>query len=268
MNLIGVDVGYAATRPTTGIALWRVGQEVGLAKAGTRWEERRRSLPSGIIFRLAALDAPIMANLDGNPRRGCEQFFYGGRFWNRCRPGLSHHGRSLPLREAGKEAAKGFSEVLNGSCSIAANFLVLSGLAIVEAFPNTFLGVLLPNVAFEDTKPRNEHRSDWLYRKALETKRLELALERLGWDDARTVQCFRRQTDHDLRAALVCLLTAGFAVSCATVIGDVKHGWFWLPPLDIWAAWARAELDKRLHCLHQSGFAATCVVPSAVSKTT
>jgi hypothetical protein len=34
---------------------------------------------------------------------GCEHAFYGGAFWNRCRPGLSHHGRrGLASRDAAK----------------------------------------------------------------------------------------------------------------------------------------------------------------------
>ena len=29
--------------------------------------------------------------------RGCEYVFYGGAFSRRCRPGLSHHGRGVPM---------------------------------------------------------------------------------------------------------------------------------------------------------------------------
>jgi hypothetical protein len=40
----------------------------------------------------------------------------------------------------------------------------------------------------------------------------------------------RVETDHALRAALICLLTAALAAQgTAAVIGDAESGWFWLP---------------------------------------
>ena len=44
------------------------------------------------------------------------------------------------------------------------------------------------------------------------------------------------ERDHDRRAAYICLLTAGLAhARTATVIGDSIDGWFWLPPMQLWA---------------------------------
>ena len=259
MNLLGVDVGYSRTKQTTGLA-WRLAEKVGVCRTGTNWEERRRALPSDATFAIAALDAPLLPEHEGTPRRGCEQFFYGGRFWNRCRPGLSHYGRSYALRNAGYEAAAAFAQVLDGSCCLSTDLTARPNAALIEAFPNAFLGVLLSESAFETKKPKNKKRSDWLYEKALQTQRIRMALKSLGWCDTSTIRRFEQEEDHDCRAALVCLLTAGFAsAGAATVVGDVDHGWFWLPPRDIWDHWARDEIAPSLSRLRAGGFARTVV---------
>jgi hypothetical protein len=61
-------------------------------------------------------------------------------------------------------------------------------------------------------------------------------------------------------------LTAGFAsAGAATVVGDVDHGWFWLPRRDIWHQWARDEIAPSLSRLRKGGFART-VVSSGLSR--
>jgi hypothetical protein len=43
------------------------------------------------------------------------------------------------------------------------------------------------------------------------------------------------ETDHELRAALICLLTAALAAKgTAAIIGEAEGGWFWLPPWSLW----------------------------------
>jgi len=163
------------------------------------------------------------------------------------------------LRKAGKEAVDAFAQVLDGSCRLPADLTIRPNIPILEAFPNAFLGCLLPERAFEAKKPKNEKRSDWLYKKALETECIQRVLEKLEWDDANTIARFRQEEDHERRAALVCLLTAGFAAGTATVVGDADHGWFWLPPRCIWGQWAREEINPRLARLRAGGFARTSI---------
>jgi predicted nuclease with RNAse H fold len=251
MNLLGVDVGYSARRRTTGIA-WRIGDTVGAVRAGTLWSDRQGQLPSGVTFSVAALDAPILPDHQGCPLRGCEAVFYGGAFWNRCRPGFSHHGRGLALRKAGREAAWQFALVLDGKC-IAPAVAVRTGVPIVEAFPNTFLGVLLAESAFEKTA-KSETKSDWLYRMAVGEGSIDRALQELGWTEAETISAFENERDHELCAAFVCLLTAGFAAAgTATVIGDATHGWFWLPPQSMWQAWACDAVERQIRIINERG---------------
>ncbi|HEY0791186.1 MAG TPA: hypothetical protein VGD78_08985 [Chthoniobacterales bacterium] len=50
--------------------------------------------------------------------------------------------------------------------------------------------------------------------------------------------------EEELRAALICLLTAALAArGAAAVIGDVESGWIWLPPCSLWQPWAAQGLD-------------------------
>ena len=58
-------------------------------------------------------------------------------------------------------------------------------------------------------------------------------------------QRLRSETDHELRAALICLLTAALASEgTAAIIGEPEGGWFWLPPWSLWEAWAKEGLES------------------------
>jgi hypothetical protein len=252
--LLGVDVGFSATAKTTGLA-WKIGDEIQCCRVGSDRHERRQALPKDALFSLIAFDAPIVPSTGASFARGCESVFYRGPFWNRCRPGLSHHGRGLALREAGRQAVDDFrSALLDGHWQLGP--YVHEKLPMVEAFPNTFLGVLLPVPAFlEMPKTKTKKRSDWLYEQVAAAGLFEKLIERLGWRQESTLPKFVDNRDHDERAALICLLTAGFAYQGgATVVGDQLGGWFWLPPLDLWDEWATRGLTDALPKATRRGF--------------
>jgi hypothetical protein len=55
----------------------------------------------------------------------------------------------------------------------------------------------------------------------------------------------RSETNHELRAALICLLTAALAPKgTATMIGETEGGWFCLPPWSSWEPWAKEGLES------------------------
>ncbi len=55
----------------------------------------------------------------------------------------------------------------------------------------------------------------------------------------------RSETDHELRAALICLLTAALAAKgTAAIIGEAEGGWFCLPPWSLWEPWAKEGLES------------------------
>ena len=184
MNLLGVDVGFSVSSLTTGLA-WRIGRQIGTSNTGTSWRVRAEALPPATSFSIAALDAPVLPGHEGQPCRGCESVFYGGAFSKRCRPGLSHYGRGLALRRAGAESALQFQTVLSG-LKLVPSLEVQPGCALVEAFPNAFMGVLLPDAVYEKRDlHRNKDKSDWMYRKIAQQGILTNLLAELGWTDTK-----------------------------------------------------------------------------------
>jgi len=103
MKLMGVDVGYSEVRRTTGITCLD-GDRLCLGRAFTTWESREAQIPSGFQASVIALDGPLLPQgaAEGMPRQ-CESVFVRAPFHNRCKPGLSHHGVGLALRNAFRE---------------------------------------------------------------------------------------------------------------------------------------------------------------------
>jgi hypothetical protein len=116
----------------------------------------------------------------------------------------------------------------------------------VEAFPNAFLGVLMPEGELKAAPKLNRgRRFDWLYDRMVTSGRLKsLVSKSLDLPDA-VWHRLRFETDHELRAALICLLTAALAAKdTVAIIGEAEGGWFWLPPWSMWQPWARQGLEN------------------------
>jgi predicted nuclease with RNAse H fold len=253
-SLLGMDVGFSEARRTTAFA-WRIGGRIGVAVSGTSWESRRAVLPEHRRFEVAALDGPLVPSSDQTAARACEAVLYRRPFWNRCRPGLSHYGRGMDLRRAGADAAVQIAAVVSPT-GLGRGPEVMPGVPVVEAFPNAFLGVMLPKKAYASSgRPARRSKSDWLYERALEGGALARVLLHLGWNDPETRARVETETHHERRAALVCLLTAGLAhMGNATIVGDPAGGWLWLPPIAMWAPWAVQGLDEAIGRSRFRGF--------------
>ena len=186
----------------------------------------------------------VVREREAFPRRGCKAAFYRGAFLNRCRPGTSHHGRGLELRDAGKAASGHFRKVIRPDHDPDTKHRAVPP---VEAFANTSLGALLPASSFSAPLiPRKRPTFDWLYEAAQHEEILDRLLEQLGWTEDETRRRLLEERNHDLLEAFVCPLTAGFASEgSATVVGDEVGGWFWLPPISLWAEWALAPFVRR-----------------------
>ena len=105
---------------------------------------------------------------------------------------------------------------------------------VVEAFPNSFLGVVLPDEDFHDAKIPRGKKFTWLYKRWLEHRLFE------KFAPAVIAAACETERRSDVRAALICLLTAHTVASgMATQVGDDAGGWFYLPPRAWWANWAR-----------------------------
>lgn len=249
-HLLGVDVGFSLTRPTTGIA-WLDGNSAGACVARSTWEERRRTLPEGFYATHLALDGPLLPQGPSDSQvRACERALSQAPFHNRCKPGLSHFGTGHRFRLASSEACSQFACLLDTTSPNGPRGHVRLGGPIVEAFPNAFLGVLLPEEAFVAAPPlRRGRRFDWLYDQVAKSGRVEELLDHFFGLPPPLWEGIRGETNHEKRAAWICLLTAALAErGVEHMVGDPVGGWFCLPPLTLWEPWARGGLDRIWGC--------------------
>src|ERR1700680_3665852 len=85
-NLMGVDVGFSATRLTTGIACLD-GDQLSLKCAGTSWESREAKIPHGFRPSVIAIDGPLLPlGADPQIQRHVEPLFIRAPFHNRADP--------------------------------------------------------------------------------------------------------------------------------------------------------------------------------------
>lgn len=160
----------------------------------------------------------------------------------------------MKLRRASAEAYVQFGRTLACSASNHGAAVSRNG-PIVEAFPNAFLGVLTPEMDLPSaSRLKRGQRFDCLYQRIVTTGKLESALSQM-LDLPVVVWCrLKSETDHELRAALICLLTAALAArGMAAVVGEDTGGWFWLPPQSLWQRWAKQGLDGAVHALALKG---------------
>jgi hypothetical protein len=90
-----------------------------LERASAGWESRETKIPHGFQPSVIAIDGPLLPlGADRHIRRYAESIFIRAPFHNRCRPGLSHHGVGLELRQASGDAGTQFSRILAASVSV------------------------------------------------------------------------------------------------------------------------------------------------------
>jgi len=107
--------------------------------------------------------------------------------------------------------------------------------AIVEAFPSSFLGLLIEDPA--SLNARRGDRSDTFYSHLASSGGLDRLAGHLLPGRA-PAEPFVKVSNHDDRAALICALTAlSIAANDYTAVGDA-NGWIVLPPRDLIASWA------------------------------
>lgn len=245
MNIVGLDVGFARDRPTSGVAhLGAAGLSLGHATA--EWADRRRLLSAADDVDVVAIDAPLVPTLD-HGQRVVERLLCGGRFQRRCKPGASHvPGTGMQLREAGRASADQLASI-TASRPLRHDFpRVWPPRNVVEAFPNAFLGVCVADDVYAGMQRLKRGRKfDWLYEHWCATDLFTACGAAVGIAGAAVARC-HENGHHEERAALVCLLTAAsVATGRYVAVGDPQGGYIFLPPWTLWASWARHELDRQ-----------------------
>lgn len=230
MKLLGIDVGFAIGRDTTGIAFYNEGY-FSVWRATTDWKDRSRFFyPEDFKPDTVAIDAPLVGQ-QMDVVRNVELFFSKQPFQNRCKAGLSHAGMGMELRKAGNATRE--QVVASGTAGYG---------KIFEAFPNAFIGILVPDIYYRNMPELKRGRKfDWLYNTAVQHN-LFSDLYKLLDVPENLQQAIAGEEDHEHRAAWICLLTAWCVnLNIAKPIGDTEGGWFWMPPQSLWQPWTRQE---------------------------
>lgn len=239
-SVTGIDVGYSEGRRSSAICClcWTPSSiEWRIERFCARPEEREQTIRKVIgdkPINCAALDGPLRRGLDVIGRyRTAEQLLT-----KRLQPVIGKPGQSsAPVGKKLNAAANACADALMtlGTVLPAKHELAIHERAIVEAFPSSFLGVMLETPNKIETNRKN--RSDVFFTHLAETGELDRLIQH-HLPGRRLTQSFASVTNHDDRAALVCALTA-LAVTAEdyTAVGD-DDGWIILPPRSFVQDWA------------------------------
>lgn len=255
-SVLGIDIGYSPKRRSSaaGRLTWDA-SDIDWVVARFRYQEPERRQT---IIRTIGEHAIMAATFDGPLARGLTPIGVHRRaermLTKRLQPLAGKPGQSSApvgkrLNIATNEAAR--IVIDSGALKLSHHQCRIDQLAIAEAFPTSYLGVLL-----SDPEPIARGRggkSDRFFKAAI----IEEALSGLVGD----LLPGRRQpdaagiTNHDERAAYICALTAlGVAKRRYTAVGDNERGWIILPPWHRIQLWAQQMLEQNaaeeeMHCL-------------------
>jgi hypothetical protein len=241
--VLGVDVGASPTRRSSAACLlsWDA-QSVNWSIQRFRATPEERAEVMGAVVGETAL---LAAAFDG-PFRGALDVmgFYRKAEWVLTRPEFRRRiGKpgqsSAPIGKVLNEHTNYCVEAALPRVGLAQHMGAIHPKAVVEAFPSSFLGVMLADP--EALSVKRADRSDVYFAhlagNGTLTRLLNLRLPgRQVRPDPQAV------SNHDDRAALICALTAlGVAARAFVSVGD-DEGRIVLPPIEMLAPWARQAL--------------------------
>lgn len=181
-----------------------------------------------------ALDGPLQTGLtEASTYRYAERLLTAKLWRSIGKPGQSSSANGKCLSRHAMECAS----ILVGSYEVGAAEHIhnIHTKAVVEAFPTSFLGVMLADPTGLKSKKRSS--SDIFFERLTDDETLVRLLDRL-LPDRMLVDSLSSVRNHDDRAAIVCAITAlCVAANDYTTVGD-NDGWIILPPLDFVQTWA------------------------------
>jgi hypothetical protein len=245
--VLGIDVGFSACRKTTGMAaLWWDRTRVAwrCRTASSRPEDRGAvldALTSATHEEVLAVgvDGPLLPDLVDRPTyRGAEALLTWGAFGKRGKPGAGNAGHGPRLHQEATALAR--FVLARRSIGRARHAARIHERAVIEAFPNLFLGVLCEDADYP-RRPRQRRWTDALF--PLVHARVRGMLRALL--PGRAVDASPAVSGHDNIAAFVCALTALCVVAGRYVaVGAHADGFIVLPPHGAWGPepWAERAL--------------------------
>ncbi|HET7883730.1 MAG TPA: hypothetical protein VFL55_22780 [Acetobacteraceae bacterium] len=257
--VLGIDVGFSPTARSSAVCRldWkaeRITWTIRRFRALLMEQETTIAAVAGAdVLQAAALDGPLRAGFDAIGCYRTAERMLTRRLGVRIgKPGQS----SAPVGKKLNAAANTCARITLQRCQIgvAQHVVRIDDLAVVEAFPSSFLGVMLQNPAA--ISAQRGDRSDTFFERLLADGTLQDFLGYLlpGRASERPLSSVG---NHDDRAALVCALTAlAVAAGDFTAVGD-SDGWIVLPPRRFVQGWAWDGLEANAReeppgCLYQT----------------
>jgi predicted RNase H-like nuclease len=229
-SVLGVDIGWSKKRRTSGVCRldWDL-KSITFTYCRASLSERRQTLLSmaNRPLLVAAFDGPLSCKLNIIGRyRLAEQLLTRQLHAHIGKPGQSSSKVGMRLNHHANECATII--IKTNYLSNATHIHHVHASAIVEAFPSSFLGVLIEQP--QNLITNRARRSDTFYCHLAQSGiLLKLLLKLLPGRNFENN--FNDATHHDERAAVVCALTAlCVAAGNYTVVGDNVDGWIVLPP--------------------------------------
>src|SRR5271165_419801 len=148
---------------------------------------------------------------------------------------------NAPVGKRLNDATNICAKIVRSQCRLAPAMHAtrIDRLAIVEAFPSTFLGLLLADPS--TVKVRRGNRSDVFFQHLSTSGKLQELMGYLLPD--RTIDLdLTSVVNHDERAALVCAFTALCVAADDFVAVGNGDGWIVLPPRGAIQGWAMSDL--------------------------
>lgn len=245
--VLGIDVGFSGRKKTTGMSAlwWNETTVTWRCRVASSTVEDRASVLDDLTSEAdhdvlaLAVDGPLMPELAYRPTYRCpEALLTRGMFGKRGKPGACNAGGGPRLHREATTLAHFALE--RRTIARATHRARIHERAVVEAFPNLFLGVLCDESDYP--APRHQRRwTDALF------PAVRPSLERMlsGLLPGRSVREPWPVRGHDAIAGFVCALSAlCVAAGRYVAVGAHADGFIMLPPLDAWGSnpWAAREL--------------------------
>lgn len=246
---MGVDVGYSSLRRSSAVCrLWWTDTCVGWAIDRFRHDDADRERAYRQVVgcepvMVAAFDGPLKKGLGpiGLYRKAERDLTVREIRTMIGKPGQSNSPNGRDLNRAANACARTLIEV----CTVqpARHPEAIHDLGIVEAFPTSFLGLLIDSPQTLAVRP--PARSDAYYAHLATSGGLDRLLQHLLGGRS-LQQDWQAVSNHDDRAAVVCALTAlCVAAEDYLAVGDDDDGWIMLPAAACLGPWTRDLLPCR-----------------------
>lgn len=241
-SVLGIDVGCSPSRRSSAVC------RLDWNRRTVKWSidrfraiepERRKTIVSvagDALLTAVAIDGPLRSGFDLIGRyRTAEKMLTRGMASLVGKPGQS----STPVGQLLNAHANACADAVSSFCKVApaAHMTKIDDKAIVEAFPSSFLGVMIAKPALSKLNPKRRNRSDTYFKYLANCGRINslinvLLPNRSLDSEPNTIK------NHDDRAALVCALTAlCLSANQFTAVGD-QDGWIILPSKKAMQTWA------------------------------